>query len=364
MTNKTLPLDAIPEAIEAIKKGEVIIVVDDANRENEGDFIAAAEKITPELINFMATHGRGLICTPLTESRCQELQLGKMVSNNTDPLETAFTVSVDLKGKGVTTGISAADRSKTVEALIDPSTSPFDLSRPGHIFPLIAKAGGVLRRTGHTEAAIDFARLAGMQPAGVIVEIMNEDGTMARRDDLVEFAQKYEMKIGTIADLIQYRTLKEKSVQFEYSKSIELKGTAFELSAWTDTIFNNLHLAFVKGDISSVDAPLVRVHVPNILHDLVGLEEFGERLNLEAALARISQEECGVLILIGNNQDPEGIINNLKGTPVTVLPETKTVGIGSQILKELGLKKIKLLATPVKYPSLSGFDLEVVGFEQ
>ena len=187
---------------------------------------------------------------------------------------------------------------------------------------------------------------------------------MARRDDLVEFAQKYEMKIGTIADLIQYRTLKEKSVQFEYSKSIELKGTAFELSAWTDTIFNNLHLAFVKGDISSVDAPLVRVHVPNILHDLVGLEEFGERLNLEAALARISQEECGVLILIGNNQDPEGIINNLKGTPVTVLPETKTVGIGSQILKELGLKKIKLLATPVKYPSLSGFDLEVVGFEQ
>ena len=194
MTTEFLQLDTIPEAIEAIKKGEVIIVVDDANRENEGDFIAAAEKISPELINFMATHGRGLICAPLTENRCQELQLSKMVTNNTDPLETAFTVSVDLKGNGVTTGISAADRSKTIEALIDTKTSPFDLSRPGHIFPLIAKAGGVLRRTGHTEAAIDFARLAGMQPAGVIVEIMNEDGTMARLPQLIEVAKKIQSK--------------------------------------------------------------------------------------------------------------------------------------------------------------------------
>ena len=192
MTKETLELDSIPEAIEAIKNGEVIIVVDDANRENEGDFIAAAEKITPELINFMATHGRGLICAPLTEHRCQELQLGKMVTNNTDPLETAFTVSVDLKGNGVTTGISAADRSKTIEALIDSKTSPLDLSRPGHIFPLIAKTGGVLRRTGHTEAAIDFARLAGMQAAGVIVEIMNEDGTMARLPQLIEVAKKFQ----------------------------------------------------------------------------------------------------------------------------------------------------------------------------
>ena len=193
---------------------------------------------------------------------------------------------------------------------------------------------------------------------------MNEDGTMARRDDLLEFAKKYEMKIGTISDLIQYRALKEKSVKFEYSKNVEIQGTSFELSAWTDTIFNNLHLAFVKGDITSADAPLVRVHVPNTLHDLVGLEEFGERLDIRKALARIGQEPCAVLILIGNNQDPEGIINNLKGTQTTIVPETKTVGIGSQILKELGLKKIKLLAAPVKYPSLGGFDLEIIGFEQ
>ena len=227
-----------------------------------------------------------------------------------------------------------------------------------------ASEGGVLSRAGHTEAACDLSRLAGLEEAGVICEIMNEDGTMARRDNLLEFAKKYEMRIGTISDLIQYRALKEKSVKFEYSKNVEIQGVSFELSAWTDTIFNNLHLAFVKGDVASTDAPLVRVHVPNTLHDLVGLEEFGDRLDIRKALSRIGQEDCAVLILIGNNQDPEGIINNLKGTQTTIVPETKTVGIGSQILKELGLKKIKLLAAPVKYPSLGGFDLEIIGFEQ
>ena len=205
MKENSIELNTISEGIDAIKNGEVIIVVDDANRENEGDFIAAAEKITPELINFMATHGRGLICAPLTEERCQYLQLGKMVSNNTDPMETAFTVSVDLKGKGVTTGISASDRALTVKALVEEDTSPFDLSRPGHIFPLIAKSGGVLRRTGHTESAIDFARLAGFKPAGVIVEIMNEDGTMARLPQLLEVAKKFNLKIVSIEDLVSYR---------------------------------------------------------------------------------------------------------------------------------------------------------------
>ena len=276
---------------------------------------------------------------------------------------TGFTVSIEAK-EGITTGISAVDRALTIQAAANKDAVASDIVQPGHIFPLRASEGGVLSRAGHTEAACDLSRLAGLEEAGVICEIMNEDGTMARRDDLLEFAKKYEMKIGTISDLIQYRALKEKSVKFEYSKNVEIQGISFELSAWTDTIFNNLHLAFVKGDIASSDAPLVRVHVPNTLHDLVGLEEFGERLDIRKALARIGQEPCAVLILIGNNQDPEGIINNLKGTQTTIVPETKTVGIGSQILKELGLKKIKLLAAPVKYPSLGGFDLEIIGFEQ
>jgi 3,4-dihydroxy 2-butanone 4-phosphate synthase/GTP cyclohydrolase II len=214
-----LVLDTIPEAIAAIKRGEVIIVVDDQDRENEGDFLAAAECVTPEMINFMATHGRGLICAPLTESRCKSLQLDMMVGNNTDPMETAFTISVDLRGSGVTTGISASDRAKTIKALTDNDTKPHDLSRPGHIFPLIAKEGGVLRRTGHTEAAIDFARLAGFQPAGVIVEIMNEDGTMARLPQLVEVAKQFNLKLVSIEDLVAYRmehdSLIEKKEDFE-----------------------------------------------------------------------------------------------------------------------------------------------------
>ncbi|MDA0758758.1 MAG: 3,4-dihydroxy-2-butanone-4-phosphate synthase [Proteobacteria bacterium] len=351
------------ELIQDIAEGKMVILLDDEDRENEGDLVCAAELIDAQKINFMISKARGLVCLPLSPAKCDTLNLPMMTNNNRAKHGTGFTVSIEAK-EGITTGISAVDRALTIQAAANKNAQASDIVQPGHIFPLRASEGGVLSRAGHTEAACDLARLAGLEEAGVICEIMNEDGTMARRDDLFEFAKKYEMKIGTIVDLIQYRTLKEKSVQFEYSKTIEIKGTLFELSAWTDTIFNNLHLAFVKGDIASVDAPLVRVHVPNILHDLVGLEEFGERLNLEAALSRISQEECGVLILIGNNQDPEGIINSLKGTHAVVVPETKTVGIGSQILKELGLKKIKLLATPVKYPSLSGFDLEVVGFEQ
>ncbi len=223
LTLKDTQLNTIEEAIEDIRNGKVIIVVDDENRENEGDFLAAAEKVTPEMINFMATHGRGLICAPLTEKRCKELELGMMVNNNTDPMETAFTVSVDLRGKGVTTGISAADRALTIKALVDAETKPFDLARPGHIFPLKAKEGGVLRRTGHTEAAIDFARLAGLQPAGVIVEIMNEDGTMARLPQLIEVAKKFDIKIVSIEDLVAYRmehdSLIEKKEDFDIRNS-------------------------------------------------------------------------------------------------------------------------------------------------
>ena len=351
------------ELIEDIAEGKMVILLDDEDRENEGDLVCAAELIDDKKINFMISKARGLVCLPLSPEKCDKLNLPMMTNNNRAKHGTGFTVSIEAK-EGITTGISAVDRALTIQAAANKDAVASDIVQPGHIFPLRASEGGVLSRAGHTEAACDLSRLAGLEEAGVICEIMNEDGTMARRDDLLEFAKKYEMKIGTISDLIQYRALKEKSVKFEYSKNVEIQGISFELSAWTDTIFNNLHLAFVKGDIASSDVPLVRVHVPNTLHDLVGLEEFGERLDIRKALARIGQEPCAVLILIGNNQDPEGIINNLKGTQTTIVPETKTVGIGSQILRELGLKKIKLLAAPVKYPSLGGFDLEIIGFEQ
>ena len=231
-TANNIQLDTIADAINDIRNGKIIIVVDDENRENEGDFLAAAEMVTPEMINFMATNGRGLICTPLTESRCRELDLGMMVNNNTDPMETAFTVSVDLRGKGVTTGISASDRALTIKALIDEDTRPFDLARPGHIFPLKAKDGGVLRRTGHTEAAIDFARLAGLKPAGVIVEIMNEDGTMARLPQLIEVAKKFDIKIVSIEDLVAYRMEHDSLIKKKEDFDIETRFGKFRLRAY------------------------------------------------------------------------------------------------------------------------------------
>jgi len=303
-----MEFNATKELIEDIAEGKMVILLDDEDRENEGDLVCAAELIDDKKINFMISKARGLVCLPLSPEKCDKLNLPMMTNNNRAKHGTGFTVSIEAK-EGITTGISAVDRALTIQAAANKDAVASDIVQPGHIFPLRASEGGVLSRAGHTEAACDLSRLAGLEEAGVICEIMNEDGTMAR-------------------------------------------------------IFNNLHLAFVKGDITSADAPLVRVHVPNTLHDLVGLEEFGERLDIRKALARIGQEPCAVLILIGNNQDPEGIINNLKGTQTTIVPETKTVGIGSQILKELGLKKIKLLAAPVKYPSLGGFDLEIIGFEQ
>lgn len=246
-TEKKTKLNTIEEAIEDIRNGKVIIVVDDENRENEGDFLAAAELATPETVNFMATHGKGLICAPLTEGRCKDLGLHKMVTNNTDPMETAFTVSVDLRGKGVTTGISASDRSKTVCALVDPETKPHDLARPGHIFPLIAKEGGVLRRTGHTEAAIDFARLAGLQPAGIIVEIMNDDGSMARLPQLFEVAKKFDLKIVSIEDLIAYRMEHDSLISKKEDFEITTRFGNFRLRAYQQTTNEHVHLALTKG---------------------------------------------------------------------------------------------------------------------
>ena len=267
---KNTQLNNIADAIADVREGKVIIVVDDENRENEGDFLAAAEKATPEMINFMAMHGRGLICAPLTENRCQELGLGMMVENNTDPMETGFTVSVDLRGKGVTTGISAADRALTIQALIKKDTKPFDLARPGHIFPLKAKEGGVLRRTGHTEAAIDFARLAGLEPAGVIVEIMNEDGTMARLPELLKVAKKFDIKIVSIEDLVAYRMEHDSLIDKKDDFNIITRFGEFRLRAYEQTTNNQIHIALTKGSWSKEDAVLTRVNSTLVNNDILG----------------------------------------------------------------------------------------------
>ena len=376
MTTEFLHLDTIPQAIEAIKKGEVIIVVDDANRENEGDFIAAAEKITPELINFMATHGRGLICAPLTENRCQELQLGKMVTNNTDPLETAFTVSVDLKGNGVTTGISAADRSKTIEALIDTKTSPFDLSRPGHIFPLIAKTGGVLRRTGHTEAAIDFARLAGMQPAGVIVEIMNEDGTMARLPQLIEVAKKFNLKIVSIEDLVSYRMQHDSLIEKKADTIINTRYGDFRLRAYEQTTTGSVHLALTKGHWSIGEVVLTRIHSSKITNDILGTLTGSVDRGLDDIFKLINAEGKGAVLFINQEQTSENLLNRIsalqemqaKGTLDKAPPmkmDARDYGIGAQILHDLNIKKLCVISNSEQQRriGITGYGITIEGYK-
>ena len=376
MTTEFLHLDTIPQAIEAIKKGEVIIVVDDANRENEGDFIAAAEKITPELINFMATHGRGLICAPLTENRCQELQLGKMVTNNTDPLETAFTVSVDLKGNGVTTGISAADRSKTIEALIDTKTSPFDLSRPGHIFPLIAKTGGVLRRTGHTEAAIDFARLAGMQPAGVIVEIMNEDGTMARLPQLIEVAKKFNLKIVSIEDLVSYRMQHDSLIEKKVDTIINTRYGDFRLRAYEQTTTGSVHLALTKGHWSIDEVVLTRIHSSKITNDILGTLTGSVDRGLDDIFKLINAEGKGAVLFINQEQTSENLLNRIsalqemqaKGTLDKAPPmkmDVRDYGIGAQILHDLNIKKLCVISNSEQQRriGITGYGITIEGYK-
>jgi 3,4-dihydroxy 2-butanone 4-phosphate synthase/GTP cyclohydrolase II len=376
MTTEFLHLDTIPQAIEAIKKGEVIIVVDDANRENEGDFIAAAEKITPELINFMATHGRGLICAPLTENRCQELQLGKMVTNNTDPLETAFTVSVDLKGNGVTTGISAADRSKTIEALIDTKTSPFDLSRPGHIFPLIAKTGGVLRRTGHTEAAIDFARLAGMLPAGVIVEIMNEDGTMARLPQLIEVAKKFNLKIVSIEDLVSYRMQHDSLIEKKADTIINTRYGDFRLRAYEQTTTGSVHLALTKGHWSIDEVVLTRIHSSKITNDILGTLTGSVDRGLDDIFKLINAEGKGAVLFINQEQTSENLLNRIsalqemqaKGTLDKAPPmkmDARDYGIGAQILHDLNIKKLCVISNSEQQRriGITGYGITIEGYK-
>ena len=309
--DKKIELDAIEDAIADIREGKVIIVVDDENRENEGDFLAAAELITPETINFMATHGRGLICAPLTEGRCKELGLHKMVNHNTDPLETAFTVSVDLRGHGVTTGISASDRAKTVLALTKEETKPHELARPGHIFPLIAKEGGVLRRTGHTEAAIDFARLAGLQPAGVIVEIMNEDGSMARLPQLMKVAKKFDLKIVSIEDLIAYRMEHDSLIELKESFTINTRFGAFRLRAYKQTTNNQVHVALLKGNWKSGEPVLTRINSTLVNNDILGTLTNNPDETLQRMFNALNTEDKSAMIFINQGNQSMNLLSRL-----------------------------------------------------
>ncbi|WP_047245608.1 3,4-dihydroxy-2-butanone-4-phosphate synthase [Maribacter thermophilus] len=369
-----IKLNTIEEAIEDIRNGKVIIVVDDENRENEGDFLAAAELATPETVNFMATHGRGLICAPLTEGRCKELGLHMMVSNNTDPMETAFTVSVDLRGHGVTTGISAGDRCKTVCALTDETIKPHDLARPGHIFPLVAKEGGVLRRTGHTEAAIDFARLAGLKPAGMIVEIMNEDGSMARLPQLIEVAKKFDLKIVSIEDLVAYRMEHDSLINKEIDFDITTRFGEYRLRAYKQTTNNHIHLALTKGAWNSEEHVLTRINSTLINNDILGTLTNSPDKKLEDMFNAINNEGKGAIVFI--NQDYESLnllsrlseLKELQKQGIYKAPkidmDAKDFGIGAQILHDLGISKMRLLTNSpqAKRVGIVGYGLEIVEY--
>ncbi|REK34287.1 MAG: bifunctional 3,4-dihydroxy-2-butanone-4-phosphate synthase/GTP cyclohydrolase II [Bacteroidetes bacterium] len=367
-------LNSIEEALEDFKKGKLVIVVDDAGRENEGDFICPAEKVSPEIINFMATHGRGLICVALTDERCRELDLHLMVQKNTSSHETQFTVSVDLVGKGTSTGISAKDRALTVQALIDPKTKASDLGRPGHIFPLIAKKGGVLRRAGHTEATIDLARLAGFKPAGVLVEIMNDDGTMARLPDLVKIAEKFNLKIVSIEDLIAYRFKKESLIDKEVDVNLPTVFGNFQLHAFRQITNDQEHLALVKGEWKPSEAVLVRVHSSCMTGDIFGSCRCDCGPQLQRSMQMIEEEGKGVIVYMNQEGRGIGLLNKLKAYKLqeagrdTVEAnlelgfegDERDYGVGAQILRYLGVTKMKLMTNnPKKRAGLIGYGLEI-----
>lgn len=368
-------LNTIEEALEDIRAGKVIIVVDDEDRENEGDFITAAANVTPEVINFMATHGRGLICTAVTEAKARELQLDMMVPANTSLHETAFTVSIDLLGYGCTTGISAADRSKTVKALIDTTKKASDFGRPGHIFPLKAKEGGVLRRTGHTEATIDLARLAGFEPCGALVEIMNEDGTMARLPDLVQIAKRFDLKIVTIKDLITYRLSKESIVERVVQVNMPTTSGKFNLVAYSVKTSGQEHLALVKGTWEKDEPILVRVHSSCVTGDIFGSCRCDCGPQLHTSMEMIENEGKGVIVYMNQEGRGIGLLNKLKAYQLqeegldTVdanlqlgfKMDERDYGVGAQILRDLGVSKIKLMTNnPRKRAGLIGYGLEIV----
>jgi 3,4-dihydroxy 2-butanone 4-phosphate synthase/GTP cyclohydrolase II len=372
---ETIKLNTIEEALTDIKNGKVVIVVDDEDRENEGDFITAARNVTPEVINFMATHGRGLICTAVTEEQAKNLQLEMMVSNNTATMETAFTVSIDLLGHGCTTGISASDRSKTVLAMINPNMKASDFGRPGHIFPLKAKQGGVLRRTGHTEATIDLARLAGFEPCGALVEIMNEDGTMARLPDLVKIAERFDLKIVTIKDLIAYRLAKETIVTRQVEVDMPTVWGDFKLIAYKVETNGQEHMALIKGTWEKDEPVLVRVHSSCVTGDIFGSCRCDCGPQLHQAMEQIEKAGKGVVVYMNQEGRGIGLLNKLKAYKLqengrdTVEAnlelgfkmDERDYGVGAQILRDLGLSKIKLLSNnPVKRVGLMGYGLEIV----
>lgn len=370
-----IQLNTIEEAINDIRLGKIIIVVDDENRENEGDFLAAASKITPEMINFMATHGRGLICAPLTEDRCKSLDLNMMVHNNTDPMETAFTVSVDLRGNGVTTGISAADRSKTIQALINPTTKSFDLARPGHIFPLVAKQGGVLRRTGHTEAAIDFARLAGLEPAGVIVEIMNEDGTMARLPELMIVAERFNLKIISIEDLVAYRMEHDSLIEKKEDFQIETRFGSYRLRAYKQTTNNQIHIALTKGLWDINEPVLTRINSTLINNDILGTLTNNADKKLDSMFKRVNDAGKGAIVFINQQSQSMNLLSRLnilnktqiKGMVVkspAIEMDSRDFGIGAQILHDLNIHKLLLISNSAqtKRVGIIGYGLEIMDY--
>ncbi|MBB6681238.1 3,4-dihydroxy-2-butanone-4-phosphate synthase [Aequorivita sp. 609] len=373
-TNKenSIQLNTIEEAIEDIRMGKIIIVVDDENRENEGDFIAAAEMVSPEMINFMATHGRGLICASLTEERCNELELNMMVENNTVLHHTQFTVSVDLIGHGCTTGISVHDRAKTIKALVDENTKSHDLGRPGHIFPLRAKEGGVLRRTGHTEAAIDLARLAGLKPAGILVEILNEDGTMARLPQLMEVAKKFDLKLISIEDLVKYRMEHDSLIEKKEDFKINTRFGEFRLRAYKQTTNDQIHIALTKGNWKENEPVLVRVNATLVNSDILGTLTNNAEQKLDDMFNVINKEGKGAIVFINQQSQSLNLLSRLKDLKEKQKPneiakapriemDNKDFGIGAQILHDLGIHKIRLISNSeqTKRVGMIGYGLEI-----
>jgi 3,4-dihydroxy 2-butanone 4-phosphate synthase / GTP cyclohydrolase II len=363
------PFDRIEDILADLAAGKMVVIVDDEDRENEGDLLMAAEKVRPEDINFMARYGRGLICLTMTRERCTQLRLPLMVSDTDREGRTNFTVSIEA-AEGITTGISAYDRAHTVRTAVAKDARPADLSQPGHIFPVMSQPGGVLTRAGHTEAGCDLTRLAGLEPAAVIVEIMNDDGTMARRPQLEEFARLHGLRMGTIRDLIRYRLRTERSVELVASRKVQTEFGEFELHCYEDHVHRDLHLALTRGDLSGPSLPLVRVHVTETLRDLIGVRGEFRAWNLREALERIAREPSGVLVVLRDTETPRMLVDALQGLarrePSPSSPEAQSVlrtyGIGAQILKDLGVRRMRVLSAPKQLHGISAFDLEVAEY--
>jgi 3,4-dihydroxy 2-butanone 4-phosphate synthase/GTP cyclohydrolase II len=363
-------LNTIPELLDDLKEGRMVVVMDDEDRENEGDLIMAASKVRPEDINFMARFGRGLICLPLTRERCHQLSLPLMVNQNQARFATNFTVSIEA-AEGITTGISAYDRAHTIRTAVMPDASPADLSQPGHVFPLMTQPGGVLARAGHTEASVDLALMAGLEPAAVLVEILNEDGSMARRPQLEVFAREHNLKIGTIADLIHYRMQNEKTVTLVSAHDIETDFGPFRLHTYRDTIEGRLHLALMRGQPDPDDAFLVRVHVQNPLSDVLSMHRADFGMPLRTAMAEIASADSGLIVVLGGHRTEDELLRLIQQEPEPAIApsgddirsrELRTYGIGAQIIADLGVRKMRVISAPWKLTGLAGFGLEVVEY--